>query len=381
VDADIVWDIIQNKLPALEKQVNDFLGAWRGRVLMKAVYLTGIRRVEVREAAPPGLEGPDDVLLRIHSVGVCGSDIHYYTQGRIGSQVVQFPFIIGHECAGTVMETAANVSGLRTGQRVAIDPLVACGYCDQCRAGRKHTCRNQKFLGIPGQLSGALCEFLSLPAECCYPIPDSVSLAQAVVVEPFSIGLHAVRLAELPRGACIGILGVGPIGLCVLLAARVLAGCKVYATDLLDYRLSLAHRCGAHWVGNPRGQDIVRAIAELEPLGLDCVFECAGEQEAFDQALELLKPGGTLSIVCIPEAERISFTMEQFRRKELRVQNVRRQNQCVTAAIEMIASGAVNVDPLVTHHFPIADAAEAFKLVAARQGGVVKAIINVVPES
>lgn len=348
---------------------------------MKAVYLTGIRRVEVGEAAVPELKGPDDVLLKIHSVGVCGSDIHYYTQGHIGSQVVHFPLIIGHECAGTVLETGANVRSLRTGQRVAIDPLVACGRCDQCREGRKHTCRNQKFLGIPGQLSGALCEFLSLPAECCYAIPDSMSLSQGVVVEPFSIGLHAVRLGALPRGARIGILGVGPIGLCVLLAARALAGCKVYATDLLDYRLEIALRCGAHWVGNPKAQDIVRGIAELEPLGLDCVFECAGDQEAFDQALELLKPGGALSILSIPEADRISFSMEQFRRKELRVQNVRRQNQCVALAIDMIAGGAVNVDPLVTHYFPMAQAAEAFELVAARQGGVIKAIINVVAES
>jgi len=346
---------------------------------MKAVYLTGIRLVEVGEAAAPGLGGPDEVLLKIHSVGVCGSDIHYYTQGRIGSQVVKFPFTIGHECAATVVETGANVRGLRIGQRVAVDPLVVCGRCDQCLAGRKHTCRNQKFLGIPGQLTGALCEFLSLPAECCYPIPDSMSLAQAVVVEPFSIGLHAARLPGLPQGARIGILGVGPIGLCVLLATRALAGCQVYATDLLDYRLEIARRCGAHWVGNPNGQDIVGAIAALEPLGLDCVYECAGDQAAFDQAVELLKPGGTLSIVSIPESDRISFSMEHFRRKELRILNVRRQNECVAPAIEMIASGTVNVDPLVTHYFPMAKSAEAFKLVAARQGGVVKAIINVVP--
>lgn len=344
---------------------------------MKVAYLTGIRRVEVGEAAAPRLGGPDEVLLKIQSVGVCGSDIHYYTQGRIGSQVVKFPFSIGHECAGTVVEAGANVRGLRPGQRVAVDPLVACGHCDQCRAGRKHTCRNQKFLGIPGQMTGALCELLSLPAECCYPIPDSMSLAQAVVVEPFSIGLHAARLAELPPGARIGILGVGPIGLFVLLAARALVDCKVYATDLLDYRLEIARHSGAHWAGNPTGQDIVRAIAELEPLGLDCVFECAGDQAAFDQAVELLKPGGVLSIVSIPEADRISFSMEHLRRKELRVQNVRRQNECVAQAIEMISSGTVNVDQLVTHHFPISESADAFKLVAARQGGVVKAIINI----
>jgi L-iditol 2-dehydrogenase len=137
-------------------------------------------------------------------------------------------------------------------------------------------------------------------------------------------------------------------------------------------------RRGLGW--KPTRQEVVRAITELELLGLDYVFECAGEQETLDQAIELLKPGGTLSIVGIPEVDRVSFSAHEFRRKELRVQNVRRQNQCVTLAIEMIASGAVNVDSLVTHHFPITETAKAFGLVAARQGGVVKAIISVSPE-
>jgi L-iditol 2-dehydrogenase len=347
---------------------------------MKAACLTGIRRVEVRETPDPKLIRPCDVRLRVNAVGVCGSDVHYYTAGRIGAQVVDYPFPIGHECAGTVLEAGPEVQGLRAGERVAIDPLVACGRCDQCRAGRKHTCREQKFLGSPGQLPGALVEFLVMPAECCYPIPDHMTMAEAVLVEPFSVGLYAVRLAALPPGAKIGILGSGPIGLCVLLAARASVNCAAYATDLVDDRLKVARVCGADWTGNPRRQDIVRAIGELEPLGLDAVFECAGQQETLDQAVDLLKPAGMLLIVGIPEVDRVSFIIGPFRRKELRVQNVRRQNQCMLPAIEMIA-GVVNATPLATHHFQLAETPAAFDLVAARRDGVVKAIIHVSPES
>lgn len=265
------------------------------------------------------------------------------------------------------------------GQRVAIDPLVACGRCDQCRAGRRNTCRSQRFLGCPGQLPGALVEYLALPKECCFPIPDSMTLTQAVMVEPFSIALYAVRLAELAPRARIGVLGSGPIGLCVLLAARALQDCSVYATDLLEERLGVARRCGATWIGNAAREDVARAIAEREPLGLDAVFECAGEQETLDQAVELLKPGGMLLVVGIPEVDRVGFSIDLLRRKELRVQSVRRQNQCTAAAIGMIASGAARVDPLVTHRFPLRETAKAFDLVAARRAGVVKAVIDIAP--
>jgi L-iditol 2-dehydrogenase len=346
---------------------------------MKAAFLTGIRQVEVREAPEPQLAAARDVLVKIERVGVCGSDLHYYSTGRIGATRVDYPFVIGHECAGTVVESGGQAGELHVGQRVAIDPLVACGHCDQCCAGRRNTCRNQRFVGFPGQLSGALAEYLAVPAECCFTVPDSMTLTEAALVEPFSVALYAVRLAGLKSPARIGVLGSGPIGLCVLLAARVIANCAVYITDLVNERLSVASRCGASWTGNPSRHDVVRAIADQEPLGLDAVFECAGQQETLDQGVELLKPGGTLLLVGIPKVERINFNIDLLRRKELRVLNVRRQNECTGPAIAMIASGAVKVAPLVTHEFPLCETAKAFDLVAARRDGVVKAIIHVAP--
>jgi L-iditol 2-dehydrogenase len=347
---------------------------------MKAVYLTGLRQMELRQAPVPQLGSTQDVLLRVDTLGVCGSDIHYFTQGKIGPHEAPFPFILGHELGATVQEVGEDVKSLRPGQRVAVDPLIPCGECDQCRAGRKHTCRNQKFLGSSGLFPGALVEYLVMPAACCSPVPDSLDDDQAAMVEPLSIGVYAAQLAQLAPGARVGIVGSGPIGLCVLLAIRAQTPAAVYVTDLVDERLAVARAGGADWTGNPRRQDVMAAIQSIEPLGLDAVFECAGEQEALDQSVNLLKPGGTLLVVGIPEVERVSFDIALLRRNELRILNVRRQNLCMERAIELIASGRVDVKPLVTHHFRMEDTARAFELVSARADGVVKAIIRISPE-
>jgi L-iditol 2-dehydrogenase len=336
--------------------------------------------MELREAPTPRRAGPHDVLLQVDTLGVCGSDIHYYRQGRIGPQVAPFPLILGHELAATVLEVGTEAKSLHSGQRVAVDPLVSCGECDQCRAGRKHTCRHQKFLGNPGQLPGALVEYLVMPAACCSPVPDSLNDDQAAVVEPLSIGVYAAQMAQLTPGARVGVVGSGPIGLCTLLAVRALTQAPVYVTDLVDERLAVARACGATWTGNPRREDVVAAIQRLEPLGLDAVFECAGEQDALDQGLNLLKPGGALLVIGIPEVDRVSFNINLLRRNELRILNVRRQNECVERAVELIASGRVDVRPLVTHHFRLEETARAFELVSARTDGVVKAIIRISPE-
>jgi len=348
---------------------------------MKAVYLTGLRKMQSRQVPTPRLAGPRDVLLQVDTLGICGSDIHYYTQGKIEPGVPAFPQLLGHELAATVREMGAEVNSLQRGQRVAVDPLVACGECDQCRAGRKHTCRRQKFLGNPGQLPGALVEYLVMPAECCHPVPDSLSDDEAALVEPFSIGVYAAQMAPLASGARVGVFGSGPIGLCTLLAARSLAQAAVYATDLVDERLAVARACGAAWTGNPQREKVVEAILRLEPRGLDAVFECAGEQATLDQGIELLKPGGALLILGIPELDRVGFNINLLRRKELRILNVRRQNHCVERAIELIASGRINVRPMVTHHFALEETARAFELVRARADGVVKAIIRISPEN
>jgi L-iditol 2-dehydrogenase len=344
---------------------------------MKAMVLTGIRQMEMREAPEPEVREKDEVLLRVDLVGVCGSDVHYFTAGRIGSQVVQYPFRVGHEFAGTVLGVGRGVRRVKPGDRVAVEPAMSCGECDQCRSGRRHTCRKLRFLGCPGQAEGCLGERIVMPEACCYPVRPATTLEQAALAEPLSIGVYAVEMSRLAPAAPIGILGCGPIGLSALLAVRIKGAGRIYATDRIDTRLAAARTAGASWTGNPDKTDVVAAIARQEPLLLDAVFECCGQQAALDQAVQLLKPGGKLMLVGIPTVERVAFVIDALRRKEICLQNVRRQNECVQPALDLVESGRAGVDFMVTHRFPFEQTREAFDLVADYRDGVVKAMITI----
>lgn len=344
---------------------------------MKAVYLTGIGKLELRDIPAPRVQRGDDVLLRVDAVGVCGSDMHYFKDGRIGCQVVEFPWIVGHEFGATVVEAGPEVGGLRKGQFVAVDPLISCLDCDQCRAGRQHTCRRQVFMGCPGQMPGCMCEYVVMPARCCFPLPKGLTAVQAAISEPFSIALHARALGGVREGTSVAILGSGPIGLCVLAALKRGEPCETFVTDLLENRMAAAQRFGADHTYHAAGQDVVAAILEDQPLGMDTVFECAGKQETVDQAVHLLAPGGKLVLVGIPPEDRVSLDFNHLRRKEISVQCVRRQNECVGAALEMMRGGEVGLEALVTHHFRLEQSQQAFDLVANYRDGVVKAMIHV----
>jgi len=344
---------------------------------MKAYQLTGIKSMEIAEQPDPEISLATEVLLRVESVGVCGSDIHYYKSGRIGNQVVDYPFVVGHEFSATVLETGPDVSRVKPGARVAVDPAVSCGSCDQCRNGRPHTCRKLKFMGCPGQIAGCLCEYVVLPESCCYPVSEQSSFDQAALIEPFSIGCYAVRQAGVLEGKQIGILGAGPIGLSVLLAARTGKPAGVYVTEPIPERRIRAAGAGAEWTGDPYAQDPATAVAEHSPRLLDIVFECCGKQEALDNAVDLLAPGGRLMLVGIPEAERISFAVDELRHREISIVNIRRQNGCVQPAIDLLESGAVELDLMTTHHFPFSETPAAFELVRNYADGVVKAMIHI----
>lgn len=343
---------------------------------MKAMVLTGIRQMEMMEWPDPMITKDTDVLLKLETVGVCGSDIHYYSSGKIGSQVVQFPYPVGHESGGTVLKVGKGVTAVKPGDRVAIEPAISCGKCDQCLEGRPNTCRNIKFLGCPGQIDGCLSEYIVMPEECCFLIPDHMSFAEAAISEPLAIGVYAVKQSIAMEGAKVGILGFGPIGMSVLLPAKAYGADTFYVTDKIDGRLEIAREVGASWTGNPDKIDVAEAINEEEKMQLDVVFECCGQQDAVDNALEILKPGGKLMLIGIPEEDKICFKMDLMRRKEITVVNVRRQIHCVQEALDLIADGRVDVSKMATHNYSFKDTKAAFDLVEGYQDGVMKAMVN-----
>mgnify|MGYP001034946336 CR=1 FL=1 len=344
---------------------------------MKAVVLTGLNQMELRDVPEPKLEKDTDVLLKIEMVGVCGSDVHYYETGKIGSQVVEYPFIVGHECAATVAAVGKSVTGIKVGDAVVVDPAVYCHNCYQCNIGRENTCYNLRFLGTPGQGGGCLCEYIVMSQECCFPTKGALTPEQSVICEPLSIGAYSVDRAKVSKGANITILGAGPIGLCTFVSAKAKDINTCYMTEKIPERIDTARKAGATWVGNPDEQDIVKEILEQQPDGLDFAFECAGQQETVDQCVDVLRPGGTLVLTGIPRFDRVSLAIDKMRRKEITIINVRRQNEFTQKSVELIASGQVNVDFMVTHHFPLEETQKAFDLVAGYKDGVIKAMISI----
>jgi L-iditol 2-dehydrogenase len=344
--------------------------------IMKAMMLTGICKMELFDVPDPVIINPHDVKIRMTVVGICGSDIHYYTRGNIGSQVVNYPFTVGHEGAGIVVETGPGVSRVKTGDPIAIEPAISCNECDQCLSGRKHTCRKIKFLGCPGQAEGCLSEYIIMPEENCFPLSGELNADHGSVSEPLSIGLYSVKKANKISNSTIGILGFGPIGMSVLLAAKTYNPGAIYITDKINERLDIASREGVSYTGNPLSEEIVKSILGKEPLGLDIVFECCGEQEALDQAVTLLKPGGELIVVGIPETDKWTMGVDDTRRKEITILFVRREVDCVDPVLNLMKSGKINIENMVTHRFPFSQTKEAFDLVADYKDGVMKAMID-----
>jgi L-iditol 2-dehydrogenase len=215
-----------------------------------------------------------------------------------------------------------------------------------------------------------------MPESSCFKIPDHMSYDEAAISEPLAIGLYAVKQSIPMKGARVGILGFGPIGMSVMLPALAMGAKEIYVTDRIDERLQMAQRTGAVLTGNPDRENVVEKISGREPELLDVVFECCGQQDAVDNAVDLLKPGGKLMIIGIPEFARWTFPTDMIRRKELCIQNVRRQNEAVQPALDMIASGEISVKAMATHRFPFRSTKQAFDLVAAYGDGVMKAMID-----
>lgn len=333
--------------------------------------------MKLTEVPDPVLTNEQDVKIKLSTIGVCGSDIHYYAEGNIGSQVVEYPFTVGHECSGIIVEAGKEVSNVKIGDLVVVDPSVHCGTCDQCLAGRPHTCRNNKFLGCPGQLEGCLSEYIVMPSYTCIPVSGKLNAMQAALIEPLSIGVYAVKLAHMQqKELSTAIFGAGPIGLSILMKLLADGVQNIGMIEPLDYRLDRAEEIGASWLVNPAREDVESAVIKQEELLMDIVFEASGDQKAVDNATRILKPGGKLILVGIPPDAQYVFNMDLMRRKELTVINVRRQNHCVEEAIELVISGAVQVSKMVTHEFNLEETPVAFDMVEGYKFGAIKAMIN-----
>ena len=352
---------------------------------MRASRLYGIRDLRLEELPRP-TPGPGEVLLRVASVGVCGSDVHYYVEGRIGDQVVTTPIVMGHEFSAWVAGLGTGVEGLEIGQLVAVEPAIPCGECESCQHGHPNLCPDVRFCGTP-PVDGVFREYTVMPAENCFPLPPGCGPDEGALLEPLGIAIHAVDLAHLKVGQTVAVLGAGPIGLLTAAMTRASGASEIYVTEPLAYRRQFALDYMANHVPvadaalNPDEVDVVAEIRQLTSgRGVDVAFEAAGAPETPDQAAAVTRPGGKVILAGIPSDDTTTFTASTVRRKGLTIKLVRRMKHTYPRAIRLVSGGMVDVEALVTHTFPLERIAEAFDMVAAYADGVLRAIIQVTEE-
>jgi L-iditol 2-dehydrogenase len=328
--------------------------------------LHGPRDLRLHEEPVPE-PAPGESLVRVTAVGLCGSDRHWFLDGGIGDIGIDSPVVPGHEFSGVVE------SGPDKGRLVAIDPAIPCERCEFCLSGASNLCLDICFAG-QGSTDGALREYVAWPDRCLYPLSDSVTDAEGALVEPLAIGIYAADLARPLAGATVGVVGSGPIGLLLVALARSAGAAVIVATDPDARRLASAAALGASHtlLSSPDGAEWPAVLAATHGRGFDVVFEAAGEPDAVETAIQVVRPGGTVALVGIPSEDRTNFTASVARRKGLTIKISRRSTpDSFRRAAQLISDHALDLAPLITLKVPLHEAARGFEALVARSGNKV----------
>ncbi|XP_972414.3 sorbitol dehydrogenase [Tribolium castaneum] len=344
-----------------------------------AAVLHGIGDLRLENRPMPIIKD-NQVLLQMETVGICGSDVHYLVEGRIGPFVVKNPMVIGHEASGTVLEIGKKVKTLKPGDRVAIEPGVGCRVCTFCKDGRYHLCPDMAFCATP-PIDGNLCRFFAHDADFCFKLPEHLTLDEGALMEPLSVAVHSCKRANVRLGDVVLVVGAGPIGLTSLLAARAYGASAVLITDLAEHRLNKARELGADYVfkveKNMPEEELVKEIKCLLRVDPNITIECTGEESSIRASLQVTKTGGVVVLVGLGKFDLNLPIFPLFR--EVDVRGIFRYNNDYPQAIEMVQSGKANVKPLITHHFAMEDTVKAFETARTGAGNPIKILIHANP--
>ena len=344
----------------------------------KGAFMHGTDHMIIREIPIPKA-GPGRVVVSLEYVGICGSDVHYFHDGKCGSYEVDLKedFMLGHECAGTVAEVGEGVTGLKPGDRVCLEPGITDGTCEFCKAGHYNLCPDVRFLATP-PVQGCNEEYIEFPENMCYKLPENVSTKEGALIEPLSVGLYAARQGEVQVGDTVVILGAGCIGLVTLLACRAHGAGKIIVADLVDARLQKAKELGADFVINSGRCDAAEEIKKLtDGQGAHKVFETAGSPVTVAMTPYAVKRGGTIILVGISAQEEISFNFAQIMDKEATIKSVFRYRNIFPEAIAAVAGGAIPVGKIVTHEYDLDHIEEAYNEAVSNKTDLVKAVIRI----
>jgi len=325
----------------------------------KAAVLTKINEI-VLEDRPVPQPGEHDVLIAVKSVGICGSDVHYWTHGEIGPFVLKAPMILGHESSGQVVQVGAKVKHLKVGDRITMEPGYPCRRCNHCKVGRYNLCVDMIFWATP-PYDGSLSNYVTHPADFCFKLPDHVSYDEAALCEPLSVGVHAVSRANVGVGSNVLITGAGPIGLVSLLAARGAGAGHVIVTDVRPERLAVAKEMGADFVidvSKFSEAEVLQQLATMVP-EIDVTIECSGATPSICLGIKGTRSGGVLVLVGLGAAE-VKIPLVEAAVREVDIRGVFRYANSYPKALALIASGKLNLKPLITHHYKLEEVIEAF---------------------
>jgi L-iditol 2-dehydrogenase len=326
--------------------------------------------------SPVPAPGPGQVQVHVEAVGICGSDLHNFTEGQIGDVPCHYPMVLGHEPAGVVVGTGAGVTGWAPGDRAALEPALYCYHCEFCRSGRHNLCANIRFLSALAD-PGFFREFVNLPARNLLPLPNGVGFKEGALFEPLAVALHSMQFAALgPRETAV-VFGAGPIGLLTLIVLKLCGAGRVWVVEPVAHRRELAKLVGADAVIDPHAEDAAgQILKDTGQRGVDLAVDCAARENTVNLAIQAVRNGGRVVITGIPVEHDVALEFHVARRKELAIYNVRRSSHESEAALEILGAHAALFAPILTHTLPLEKVQPAFEMLETYSGGAVKVILQ-----
>ena len=343
---------------------------------MKTAVMLGIGEMGFEERDIPQVKD-DEVLVKLEYVGICGSDLHYYETGAIGDYVVEPPFVLGHEPGGTVVEVGKNVTHLKAGDRVALEPGKTCGHCEFCKTGRYNLCPDVVFFATP-PVDGVFQEYVAHEADLCFKLPNNVSTLEGALIEPLAVGFHAAIQGDAHLGQKAVVMGAGCIGLVSMMALKARGVSEVYVVDIMEKRLKKALELGADGVINGAEENVEQKIRQItDGRGVDLVIETAGTEITTRQAISIAKKGSNIVLVGYSKSGEMTLPMSLVLDKELTFKTVFRYRHIYPMAIEAVAQGKVNLKGIVTDIFDLDDVQKAMDYSVNNKTDIVKVVIRV----
>ena len=343
---------------------------------MKTAVMLGIGEMGFEERDIPQVKD-DEVLVKLEYVGICGSDLHYYETGAIGDYVVEPPFVLGHEPGGTVVEVGKNVTHLKAGDRVALEPGKTCGHCEFCKTGRYNLCPDVVFFATP-PVDGVFQEYVAHEADLCFKLPNNVSTLEGALIEPLAVGFHAAIQGDAHLGQKAVVMGAGCIGLVSMMALKARGVSEVYVVDIMEKRLKKALELGADGVINGAEENVEQKIRQItDGRGVDLVIETAGTEITTRQAISIAKKGSNIVLVGYSKSGEMTLPMSLVLDKELTFKTVFRYRHIYPMAIEAVAQGKVNLKGIVTDIFDLDDVQKAMDYSVNNKTDIVKAVIRI----